>query len=78
MMQRFFIEFVVDVPNEAVAGDVETRLARENLPRLCDVLQELTGYAPLATPKERGIRVAYEEVVWNAKAQDWLGEDDEE
>lgn len=78
MMQRFFIEFVVEVPNDAVAGDVETRLARENLPRLCDTLQELMGFAPLAAPGERGIRVAHEEVIWNPKEQDWLGEDDEE
>ena len=77
-MQRVLIEFVVDVPNEGVAGDVVTRIAREHHARLCDVLQSVTGYKPLQTPERAGLYVAVEPVTWNAAEQDWIGQDEDD
>jgi hypothetical protein len=76
MMQRVSIEFVVDVPNEGVAGDVETRIGHEHLARLCDVLHSVTGHEPLRSPGQRGLYVATEPVTWSAAEQDWIGSDD--
>lgn len=76
MHHRILIEFVVDVPNADVARDVETRIAREHLPRMCDTLRSITGYEPLRAPDQRGLAIAHEPVTWNAAEQDWIGEDD--
>lgn len=78
MMQRVMIEFVVDVPNAAVAGDVMTRIGREHLGRLCEMIQSVTGYAPLRAPGKQGIYVASESVTWSPSEQDWLGESDDD
>jgi len=78
MMQRILIEFVVDLPNADVAKDVETRLTREHLGQVCEVLKSVTGYAPLRAPGEVGLLVAHEPVTWNAAERDWIGEDDED
>jgi hypothetical protein len=78
MMQRVLIEFVVDVPDAGVAGDVETRIAREHHGKLCEVLQSVTGYAPLRAPGQHGLLVASELVTWNAAEQEWIGHDDED
>jgi len=77
MLQRVAIEFVVDVPNEDVARDVETRIHREHHARLCDVLQSVTGYTPLVSPNQPGIAVGSELVTWNAAEQDWVALDDD-
>lgn len=77
MMQRVMIEFVVDVPNAAVAGDVMTRIGREHLGRICEMLQSVTGYAPLRTPDKQGIYVGTEFVNWSPSEQDWIGPDDD-
>ncbi len=76
MMQRVLIEFVIDIPNMGVAGDVETRIAREHHARLCDVLQSVTGYQPLQAPDRVGLYVATEPVTWDAAERDWIGPDD--
>lgn len=76
MLQRVMIEFAVDVPNEGVARDVETRIHREHYARLCDVLQSVTGYEPLLAPNQRGLAVGSEPVIWNAEEQDWISLDD--
>jgi len=76
MMQRVSIEFAVDVPNEDVARDVEIRIGREHLPRLCEVLQSVTGYEPLWAPGQRGLHVGTEPVTWSAVEQDWISPDD--
>jgi hypothetical protein len=77
MLQRVSIEFAVDVPNEGVAGDVETRIGHEHLARLCDVLQSVTGYEPLRAPGQRGLSVGAEAVTWSATEQDWVALDDD-
>jgi hypothetical protein len=77
MLQRVTIEFAVDVPNEGVARDVGTRIHRERHAYLCDVLQSVTGYAPLLAPDQRGLTVGSEPVAWNAEEQDWVALDDD-
>jgi hypothetical protein len=77
MLQRITIEFAVDVPNEGVARDVETRIHREHHAHLCDVIQSVTGYAPLLAPDQRGLTVGSEPVAWNAEEQDWVALDDD-
>lgn len=77
-MHRVLIEFVVDLPNQDVATDVKTRIAREHTARLCDVLQSVTGYPPLMTPGSPGLYVATEPVTWNEAAGEWVGEDDDD
>ena len=77
MLQRVTIEFVVDVPNEGVARDVETRIHREHYARLCDVLQSVTGYTPLLAPDQPGLGVGSEPVTWNVAEQDWIALDDD-
>jgi len=76
MMQRVLIEFVVEVPNMDVAADVETRIAREHMARLADVLQSITGYQPLRAPGAPGFYLAIEPVTWNEAEKDWVGPDD--
>lgn len=78
MQQRFIIEFVVDLPNPDVAKDVETRLAREHLARVCEVIQDVTGYEPLSSPGHRGISIGHEPVTWSASDRDWRSEDEED
>lgn len=78
MMQRVMIEFVVDVPNAAVAGDVETRIMREHYTKLCDMLTSVTGYEPLRAPGKQGLFVGSEPVTWSAADQDWIGPDYED
>jgi len=78
MMHRVLIEFVVDVPNEGVAGDVMTRIAHEHHERLCDTLQSVTGYAPLQTPDRQGLLIVIEPVTWDAGEQDWVGPEDDD
>ncbi len=75
MLQRITIEFAVDVPNEGVARDVETRIHREHHAHLCDTLQSVTGYAPLLAPDQRGLTVGSEPVTWNEEEQDWVVDD---
>lgn len=78
MTHRFQIEFVVDVPNEGVAGDVRTRL-REQQARLREVLAQVTGHEPLGAPDRPGIFVlGPERVDWDAGERDWVGEEDGE
>lgn len=77
MTHRILIEFVVDVPDEGVAGDVETRLQIEHQARLCDVLQSVTGYEPLRAPGQPGLLVSGEPVRWSDEYQDWIGPEDE-
>lgn len=76
MRQRILIEFAVEVPSEAVAGDVVTRIGREHSARLCEVLQSVTGYEPLSAPGRRGLQVGTEPVTWDPVEQDWVGSDD--
>lgn len=76
IMQRVVIEFVVEVPNADVAGDVETRISREHLARLCETFQAVTGYEPLSAPGRPGLLVATEPVTWNEGEQEWFGEDE--
>jgi len=77
MMQRVLIEFVVEVPNMDVAGDVETRIGQEHQALLVDVLRSVTGYQPLQAPGKPGLYVGSEPVTWNAAESDWVGPDDE-
>ena len=77
MLHRVSIEFAVDVPNEDVAGDVETRIGHEHHARLCDMLQSVTGYEPLRAPGQRGLNVGTEPVTWSATEQDWISLDDD-
>lgn len=72
MLQQVLIEFVVDVPNEGVAGDVETRIGSEHAARLCAELQSVTGHEPLRAPGQRGLYVTIEPVTWNPAEQDWV------
>lgn len=76
MMQRVLIEFVVDLPNEDVARDVETRISQEHTARLADVLQSITGYQPIRTPGAPGFFLATEPVTWDEAEKDWIGSDD--
>jgi hypothetical protein len=78
MMQRVLIEFVVEVPNPDVARDVETRISKEHMARLADVLQSITGYQPLRTPDAPGYYLATEPVTWNEAEKDWIGPDDDD
>jgi hypothetical protein len=77
MMHRVLIEFAVDVPNDDVARDVETRIGHEHLARLCDVLQSITGHEPLRAPGQQGLYVGTEPVTWSAAEQDWVALDDD-
>lgn len=77
MLQRVTIEFVVDVPNEGVARDVETRIHREHHGSLCEHLQSVTGYTPLLTPDQPGLVVGSEPVTWNDTEQAWVALDDD-
>lgn len=76
MMHRILIEFVVDVPNADVAGDVMTRLTREHPEKLRETLKSITGFDPLSAPGRIGILVGQEPVTWSAAEEDWIGEDD--
>ena len=76
MYQRFLIEFAVEVPNGDVAGDVVTRLSRENYERMRDTLTSVTGFEPLRAPGMVGYLLAHEIVTWNDKEKDWIGPDD--
>ena len=76
MFQRVLIEFVVEVPNEGVARDVQTRIAKEHTARLGDVFQSVTGYQPLRKPATPGFYCATEPVTWNDAEADWIGPDD--
>ena len=78
MMQRVMIEFVVDVPNAAVAGDVETRIGREHHDRLCEVLKSVTGYAPLRAPDLPGLFFETEFVAWDVNEQEWINPADDD
>ncbi|HSX23316.1 MAG TPA: hypothetical protein VLE97_11135 [Gaiellaceae bacterium] len=78
MMQRVVIEFVVEVPNINVAGDVETRIEKEHHDRLCDVLQSVTGFKPMRAPGVAGLYVGSEPVTWNEAERDWVGPDDDD
>jgi hypothetical protein len=78
MMHRVLIEFAVDVPNPGVARDVETRLTREHLGRVCETLKAVTGYDPQYAPGKTGLTVGIEPVTWNEAAQEWIGPDDDE
>jgi hypothetical protein len=78
MKLRVLIEFVVDVPNEDVAHDVETRLTREHHERVREVLASVTGFTPIFTPTQPGYGVMLEAVEWSDKAKDWVGEGEDE
>ncbi len=78
MMQRVLIEFVIDIPNAGVAGDVETRISREHRARLCDVLQSITGYPPFQAPNRPGLDVGTEPVTWDEGEREWVGPGDED
>jgi hypothetical protein len=78
MMVRVTIEFVVDVPNMDVAGDVHTRLAREHHVKVREMLQAVTGYEPFAQPGRPGIAVGAESVTWSAEENDWVGDGDDD
>lgn len=78
MYQRVLIEFIVEVPNMDVASDVETRIAREHMARLADVLQSITGYQPIRQPGAPGYYLATEPVTWNDAEGDWIGPDDDD
>jgi len=78
MKLRVLIEFVVDVPNMDVAGDVGTRLTREHHKRLREVFQSVTGFDPLFSPTQPGFGVGLETVTWSDKEKDWIGEGDDE
>jgi len=72
------IEFVIEVPNEGVAGDVGTRIGQEHQARLVDVFQSVTSYQPHQTPDRVGFFFASEPVTWDAAEGDWIGPDDDE
>lgn len=76
MYQRVLIEFVVEIPNEGVARDVQTRIAREHTARLGDVFQSVTGYLPQRKPNTPGFYCAAEIVTWNEAEAAWIGPDD--
>ena len=76
MYQRVVIEFIVEVPNMDIAGDVEKRISEEHTARLGDVFQSITGYQPLRTPGAPGFFLATEPVTWNEAEKDWVGPDD--
>ena len=79
MYQRQMIEFIVEVPNADVAGDVKTRIAKEHTAQIAEMLQSVTGYVPLRQPGAPGFYLATEPVTWDAKEGDWVGpEDDDE
>lgn len=78
MMQFVQIEFTVNVPNAAVAGDVETRLSREHYDKLREVLKSITGYDPLLSPDLPGLSIDSEIVTWDDREQDWARSDDED
>lgn len=71
---RVLIEFVVDVPNDGVARDVETRLTAEHGNRLFDILTSMMGHEPIRAPGKQGMFVSTEPVQWNGKHNEWLGE----
>lgn len=77
-MQRVVIEFVLDLPNMDVAGDVETRIGHEHTAHLCEIFRSVTGYAPLMKPGQPGLYVMTEPVTWNEAEQDWIGPDDDD
>ncbi len=75
---RVLIEFVVDVPNTDVAGDVATRLTQEHREKLREVFRSVTGFTPMFSPGKPGYGVGLETVEWNDKEQDWVSEDDDD
>jgi len=78
MKVRVLIEFVVEVPNMDVAGDVGTRLTQEHRERLREVFRSVTGFDPLFSPGTPGFGVGLETVEWSDKEKDWIGEDDDD
>ena len=78
MNVRVLIEFVVDVQNTDVAGDVGTRLTREHHERLREIFRSVTGFEPLFSPGKPGFGVGLETVEWSDKEKDWAGDDDTE
>lgn len=78
MMHRVLIEFTVDVPSADVARDVETRLTREHLGRVCETLRAVTGYDPLCAPGQTGMTVWTAPTTWDADEQEWTAPDDDE
>ena len=76
MHLRVLIEFVVEVPNMDVAGDVQTRISREHTLRLGNEIQAITGFQPIRTPGQAGFFLATEPVTWNEAEKDWIGPDD--
>jgi hypothetical protein len=78
MYQRQLIEFIVEVPNEGVANDVKTRIAKEHTAKIAEMFQSVTGYQPLRQPGAPGFYLATEPVTWDAKEGDWIGPDDDE
>ena len=78
MLVRMLIEFVVDVPNMDVAGDVHTRLAREHHVKVREMLKSVTGFEPFAQPGRPGIAVGGESVHWSAEENDWVSDDDDD
>ena len=76
MYQRVVIEFIVEVPNMDIAGDVAKRISQEHTAQLAEVFQSVTGYAPIRTPGQPGFYLATEPVTYNKAEQDWIGPDD--
>lgn len=78
MTHRVLIEFVVDVPNEGVLRDVETRLTTEHGEHLFGVLTSVMGHEPLRAPGHPGMVVMTEPVHWDKREEEWVGEGDED
>lgn len=78
MLHRVLIEFAVDVPDAAVARDVETRLTREHLGRVCETLRAVTGYDPQYAPGKTGLAVWTAPTTWDADDQAWTEPDDDD
>jgi hypothetical protein len=78
MNVRVLIEFVVEVPNMDVAGDVGMRLTKEHRERLREVFRSVTGFDPFFSPDQPGFGVGLETVTWNDKEKDWVGEGDDD
>lgn len=78
MMHRVLIKFAVDVPNSAVARDVETRLTREHVGRVCETLRDVTGYDPQFAPGRTGLTVWTAPATWDEDEGAWAVPDDDE